>query len=491
MTVVPITTSRDTQLQPQSPPWWRDRLFKQIMAFIPEADFYSDYYNGDHPLPWLAPQARDEFKRIIQMTRSNYMGLVCDAQVERIHVEGFRIGGEQKADKDSWAIWQSSNMDNDSDIAWLEAAIASRSYIMVEPNPERPDRPRMSVEVGTQAITESFPGNRRKLAAGMKVFTDDWTGNLNATLYQMIEGSLYVFKYEAEMSSNEALNSSSKPQWKPRLVGGEEWGGRVDGMDRIPLHPVLNNPRATGGRSELYDLTDIQDRINKTLADRLIASDYGSFPQKWATGWPTEDDEGNEMQAPTGRNRMLTTDIAETKFGQFQAEDLDQYNKAKHEDVKDVASRSRTPAQYLLGEMANVNGETLKASESGLIAKVKQRMRGYSEAAEEAMKTARTLAGIGTEADDQMEAIFANPEFRTEGELTDAVIKRFQSGISSLRQSRVDVGYSQAQIEDLEKDDARESVSAEVRAAVQGLVRGGGQTPNGVTGGNSDTTVTR
>jgi hypothetical protein len=73
-----------------------------------------------------------------------------------------------------------------------------------------------------------------------------------------------------------------------------------------------------------------------------------------------------------GRDRMVTTDVAETKFGQWDAAPLDPYSAAKREDVKDIASPTRTPAQYLLGEMSNVNGETLKASESGLISKVRQ-----------------------------------------------------------------------------------------------------------------------
>jgi hypothetical protein len=53
---------------------------------------------------------------------------------------------------------------------------------------------------------------------------------------------------------------------------------------------------------------------------------------------------------------MVTTEVAETRFGQFEAAPLDPYSTAKREDVKDIASRTRTPAQYLLGEMANVSG---------------------------------------------------------------------------------------------------------------------------------------
>jgi hypothetical protein len=173
--------------------------------------------------------------------------------------------------------------------------------------------------------------------------------------------------------------------------------------------------------SELADVTDIQDRVNKTIADRLMTQDFGAFPQKWAKGWPEEDENGNVNQRiDIGRDRMITTDSAEAAFGQFDAAPLDPYSAAKREDVKDIASRTRTPAQYLLGEMSNVNGETLKASESGLISKVRQRCRPITEGVKDALSIVRDIAGLPPE---PIECIWRNPEFRTEGELVDALVK--------------------------------------------------------------------
>jgi hypothetical protein len=154
---------------------------------------------------------------------------------------------------------------------------------------------------------------------------------------------------------------------------------------------VPNNPRLlTGGVSEIADVISVQDRINKTLADRMMTQDYGAFPQKWAAGFPAEDENGNPQRINVGKDRMVTSDVAETKFGQWEAAPLDPYSAAKREDVKDVASRTRTPAQYLLGEMSNVNGETLKASESGLVSKVRQRQRTAGEGLEEIARLARS-----------------------------------------------------------------------------------------------------
>ena len=447
-------------LTPLSPEWWLARLYKQLLTRRPEIDFFNDYYTGDHPLPWVAPQAREEFRRIVKMTRSNYMGLVADAQVERMSIEGFRFGSDGKADKDTWHIWQGNNLDSASDMAWLEATIGGVSYFHVAPNVKDQATPHIWVEHASQAIVEHEPGtNRRVRASSLKVWDDDWTGEVHATL-QIAAGDL-IYKFQAPAPRGDGPTPA--PRWVEREVAGEQLNGhRRNPLKTVTMVEIPNNPRLlTGGVSELYDLTDIQDRVNKTIFDRLQGQEFGVDPQKYASAWPAEDDDGNPNTVEFGRNRMVTTDVAETKFGNFAVAPLEPISAAKREDVKDIASRSRTPAQYLLGEMpGNVNGETLKASESGLISKVKQRRRPYGEAAEETMRITRRAANLSDPGDARMETIWTNPLFRTEGELTDAVIKRVATGLTSVRQGREDMGYTQTQIAQLEADDLKAASSA-------------------------------
>lgn len=440
-----------------SPEWWLARLYKRLSDRRDEVEFFNDYYTGNHPLPWVAPQARDEFRRIVRMTRSNYMGLVCDATAERISVEGFRFGKDANADADTWRIWQANNLDSDSDMAWLEALIGGVSYFHVAPNQKDAATPHVWVEHASQAIVEHVPGtNRRERAAGLKVWDDDWTQEIHAVL-QLPDG-IYKFKAPRPATGSTPANL----QWSERFVEKEQPNGqRKNPLGVVSLVEVPNNPRLlTGGVSELYDLTDKQDRVNKTLFDRLQTQEFGVDPQKWASAFPDEDDDGTPNVVEFGRNRMVTTDIEETRFGNFAVAPLDPYSAAKREDVKDIASRSRTPAQYLLGEMSNVNGETLKASESGLISKVLQRQRPFSEAAEEAMRLARAAAGLPTSSGARMETIWRDPQYRTDAERTDAALKRFQGNVVPLRQTREDLGYSPTQIEQMEEADDAEATRA-------------------------------
>lgn len=436
---------RLTQYPVNSPQWWVNRLYNRLDYRRPFIDKYDDYYSGHFPLPWLAPQAAEEFRRVLKMGRANYTGLVVDAQVERMIIEGFRIdtGDHEKnsprsnptngvtrssnykasknigaADQTTWRIWQANNMDTLFDQGVLEAGITGASYLLVAPNPKDDKTPKIWVEHASQCILEYVPGsNRSEVAAALKVWDDDWTQEVHAVLYLPD----FIYKFKTSRTPSGVINPN---RWAERRVPGESWPAE-NPLGEVGVFELPNNPRLlTGGRSELTDLCDIQDRINKTIVDRLMTQDYGAFPQKWATGWPETDAAGNPTQRiNVGRDRMITTEVVETKFGQFAAAAVEGYMLGKKEDVHDMAARSRTPAQYLLGEFSNVNGETLKASESGLVAKVRQRMRGMDDPTESAIRLARKLAGDTISDDVTMEIIWQNPEFRTEGELVDALTK--------------------------------------------------------------------
>lgn len=404
-------------IEPLSPLWWVKRLYDQLKKQREVFELFDAYYRGCPPrVPWLAEQAQDEFRRVLSLSNSNYMGLVVDAMVERQIVEGFRIGKNLAADMPTWDIWQANNLDATSDQVLLEAAIGGCSFMLIAPPDGTSDgQPLIYAEHPMQATVEYEPGSgRRRRAAGLKVWQDDWSGRQMATLYLPKE----VYKFQAPKP---LVGGAPEPRWEKREVDGERWPA-PNPLGEVPLVEVANNPRMlTGGVSELADVVVIQDRINKTLADRLMTQDFGAFPQKWAKGYPDKDADGNENRIDIGRDRMVTSDAPETQFGQWEAAPLDPYSAAKREDVKDIASRTRTPAQYLLGEMSNVNGETLKASESGLVSKVRQRNRTAGEGLEETMRLARKAAGKPTV--ETIETKWRNPEFRTEGELVDSLTK--------------------------------------------------------------------
>ncbi len=408
--------------QPGEPLWWVERLWKELAERRKYADLMRQYYSGDHPLPMIQEKAREGFQRLLRQARSNYVGLVVDATSERLQIDGFRLGDAETGDKELWRIWQANNMDADSDLQLTEAVKTGRAFALVAPNPDDATTPLITAEDVTQAIVAYEPGSRRKRRAGLKTFTDDWTGDIWATLYA--DGLLYKYKAKAPRTGVLSL------KWEKREVRKEEWPA-PNPLEVVPLVEIPNRPDLLGeAHSEIEDLLDNQDRINKTLIDRLMAQEFTAFRQKLLIGYEIPTDENDQPIEPfkAAVDRLWIVEDGDVKVHEFEATDLRPYLDAIEADVQHMAARSRTPAQYLLGKLNNVNGETLKATESGLVAKVRQRQRPLGEGVEEIGRLALQAAG-DTRDLSRLETIWHNPEFRTEGELVDALVKMHGLGV--------------------------------------------------------------
>jgi hypothetical protein len=411
--------------EPFSDEWWTKRLYQALRDRRPVVERAIRYYDGEFPDPWLPEQAQMEFQRVLALSKSNYMGLVVDATAERMTVVGFKRGGA--IDLDAWEMYKANKLVRFGSQAIKEAVKTSVSYLLVAPNSEDGAPPRITVEHPVQVIVERDPADPTRVEAALKCWFDDRVGLTMATLYLADR----IVKWQGP-------RRSVTERWEPRRVDGEDWPAE-NPLGRVPIVEMPNNPDLFGvGRPEIADVTYAQDRINKTIVDRLMTQDYGAFPQKWATGLPDDDeDKANrlpgEKQLDIGQDRLVAakgSGSENVKFGQFAAAALDPYSRAKQEDVKDIAARTRVPSQYLLGEMVNLAAEALKAAESGLVAKVMERREPYGDAFEEAMRLAFLAAGDTERAADMStETVWRNPEFRTEGQMVDALVKMKGLGV--------------------------------------------------------------
>ncbi|MEU2484093.1 phage portal protein [Streptomyces sp. NPDC049952] len=403
--------------------WWLERLYKELAERREYADVMRCYYSGDHPLSRLTEKAREGFQRLLRQSRSNYVGLVVDATAERIQVDGVRIGGEEVGDEEAWRIWQANNLDADADLITTEAVKCSRSFMLVAPNPSDVSTPIVTGEDMTQAIVAYVPGGRRSRAAGLKAWEDDWTGELMATVY-LPDG---IYKFTAPKPRRGVVGD---PKWRAREVKGEDWPA-PNPLGVVPLIEIPNRPDLLGNAmSEIEDVLDIQDRINKTLIDRMMAQEFAAFRQRWMTGYEVPTDESGQPIEPfkAAVDRLWVIEDENVQIGEFQATDISPYLRAVEADVKDMAARTRTPSQYLLGAMVNISGDALKAAESGLVSKVRQRQRPFGEAIEEVVRLYLKAAGDDRDLS-AIEVIWHNPEFRTEGELVDALLKMSTLGV--------------------------------------------------------------
>jgi hypothetical protein len=232
----------------------------------------------------------------------------------------------------------------------------------------------------------------------------------------------------------------------------------------VPLVPFINRRnRRPEGFAEHEDVLSIQNRINLSLINLIAAMKYGAFRQRYAAGLEVDEDPitGKAIEPfKLDIRKLWTTADPDVRFGEFEATDLRPYIAAVESAVQDLAAISRTPPHYLLGQVVNVSGDALKAAETGLVSKVRDRQRNFGESWEAVMRLSFKILGDEQRANAyDAETVWRDPESRTVSELADAAVKKQAAGVP-WRQRMEDLGYTPAEIARMDVDRASDALNA-------------------------------
>ena len=389
-----------------------------------------DYYDGKHRLAFSSEKFRNAFGGMFAAFSDNFMPLVVSAVEERLNVEGFRLGDDPSADRDAWNIWQRNCLDSDSLMAHRESLMKGDAYAIIWGDAD--GQPRVTIESPRDVIVAYQPGDRKRRMAALKKWKDD--EGLHATLFTPD----YVFKFEKENGGD----------WKPDVDDHEPWP-LANPLGVVPVVAFTNEPQITSayGVSEFINVIPQQDALNKILSDMLVASEYIAFPQRYVTGLEIPTDENGNARQPfeISHDKLLIAEDPNARFGTLSAGDLNNYVQAAEVYRHDIAVLTRTPPHYFSSGDSFPSGEAIKSAETGLVAKSRAKMRFYGEAWEEVMRLCFKVLGDARAEAMATETIWADPEYRSESELADALVKRASIGVPR-QQLWEDAGYSQVQI---------------------------------------------
>jgi len=440
VTVAALSTAHEAF----TPLWWVDKLAAELRARRPEIETSDAYYRGDHPLAFASQKFRVAFGGLFGGFADNWCELVVDAVEERLNVEGFRFGEDRTGDRDAWAIWQRNGLDADSQIAHTEMLVCRESFALVWADSD--GLAEVTIEHPSQTIVAYQAGSLRKRAAGLKLWVDD-DGTELATLY--LPDAIYKFRGARRIYGTDAVTGSYLSQWTPRQGRGETWP-LVNPLGVVPLVPLRNRPRLLAPPvSEIARVIPLQDAINKTVADMLVASEYGAFKQRWATGLDIPVDPATKEPVQpfdAAVDRVWTNENPNGKFGEFDQTNLENFVKAIELLVQHVASQTRTPPHYFALGGQFPSGESIKSAETGLVAKVRRKMRHVGESWEEVMRLCFAIEDDARSEVVAAETIWADPESRSEAQHVDALTKLRAIGVPD-EQLWEDAGYSPQQIE--------------------------------------------
>jgi hypothetical protein len=180
----------------------------------------------------------------------------------------------------------------------------------------------------------------------------------------------------------------------------------------------------------------MQDAVNLLWAQLFTASDYAALGQRIIIGaevpkMPILDSAGEVVgEKPVDlqvlrEKRLLWVPDKEAKVAEWNPADLKAYTDIIEVAVGHIAAQTRTPQHYLVGKMANLSADALKAAETGLVKKTQEKQLYFGEAIREMFRLASLAQGDKGKAKAVAsgKVLWKDAEMRSEAQLSDSLVK--------------------------------------------------------------------
>lgn len=447
---------------------------KQIKSRASEAQYglYRDYYAGKQRLSFATTKFRETFAGLFQAFADNLCPLVVESVADRLNVTGFGIEtGAQSLSNDAWEIWQSNRMDEQAARLHSHALRYGDAYVVVWPADD--GVPVLWVQDCPELITVTYDEERPNvLLWAAKAWVANKKARLNLYYPDRIE------KYVAP-ASGDALPENGK-SFGPLEVPGEPWPV-PNPWDVVPVFHFANNAwRGRFGESELCPVVPLQDALNKSVCDMLVAMEFAAFPQRWATGLEVETDPDTGQPKPpfkAGVDRVWAVANELVKFGQFEPGNLENFLKVQQDLRAEIARVTGLPPHYVQPQTGNhPSGEALKTAEARLVKKAKKRQTSFGNVWEDALELALRMKSVPTPvkgSSTRLTAQWADAADVSEKELAETLVLKKSFGVSD-QQLLMEAGYGD---EDIKRMMAEKQEAAQQAAEQQAKVFDAGGLP--------------
>ena len=437
------------------------RLDKKLALEIPDLDKNDRYFEGEQPLKYMAKAMEDEIGDRVYQLIINILRFGAEAYENRLDIEGFRYRGESSSDEELWRIWQANGLDEQSQQAHLDSIALKRTYAIVGSGDEVDADPIVTVESPFQVFAERDP-RTRKVSSAIKRW-EEGEGNdkvQRATLYLP--------------NSTESFAFYKKEWWSTGPADVHELGV-------VPVVPLVNNPRILrpDGRSEFVDVIGIADALNKMATDMMVSGEYHAMPRRWATALSADDfvdKDGNPIGVwSRDAGRLWATESKDTKFGQFTETDLTVFHNSMKLLIQIGSQLLALPPHYtsFVGENPT-SADAIRSSETQLVKRVERKHTYLGGAWEDVQRLVlRIKSGKWDPAALALETVWRDPSTPTLAQKADAITKLASTPadhpILPVEQARIDLGYTQAQRDNMLEMDKRAKSNPDIANLVRDM----------------------
>ena len=357
------------------------------------------YLSGEQPLEFATDKFKSAFGRQFKTFAYNRCAMVVDAHADRLQVEGFGADNDALAQA-AQDLWDANQMDVREGQVEAEAFGMGDGYVIVELHPTTGEVliwPQYAENVRVQ-YSDTRPG---EITQAARRWYDPDTKYLHLNLY--FPDRIEKYRSVRPVSSGGESVSWDTMQWDRYTPDGEAWPVLLTVTDTVPVFHFGNNARVNHyGVSELRDVIPLQDAINKTVMDMLVAMEFAAFPQRVVIGVDTSDDDTIDALArlQTGIDRMvaITGDgDKQASIAEFSAANMTQYLDVAEKFDQFIARVSRVPSRYLTQEATAVSGTSKRMDEAPWVSKIEDRQRAFGAVWADVARYGLRLVGVESE----------------------------------------------------------------------------------------------
>lgn len=404
-------------------------------------DTLTKAYAGEFSLRYASSDFRDYFADRYQHFSDNWCGIVADAPHERLEVTGIRLKGAEKGDDDLWATWVDNDADALSDLSFLDAIIAKRSFAQVWGDAD--DKPVINWGHPSQMIVGYDPATRQRVS-GAHVWRDE--DHEYASLD--FDGDLWKFERttmgHALKESGFILPGHLVGDWKPRQEASDDSWPIPNPMGKCSFVELPNRPRLVGEpSSDIAGTLAMQHAINLLWAQAFAVSDEATIGQRAILGaeqprMPVLGEDGEVISSKPvdlkklRRDNILWIEDPNAKAFEWKPASLEVFTDMIEIAVGHIAAQTRTPAHYLLigGTVANVSGDAMKAFETGLVKRTEEKTQHFGRGVRDIFELVALVSGDEAKAAAVRggKVLWKDVENRSDAQRADALSKKREIG---------------------------------------------------------------
>lgn len=364
--------------------WFLIYMLKELLAGASRHKLLRRYVEGDPPKPETPEKGASEdswkeFEAFRRKSRTNYAEQIIGACVDRTTVQGFRTAAEYDTDGDKVArkLWDDNDMDVKGDKAISDAYTYGKGFLLADPLTKKAKHfdPWQAVVINDAAddprgglCIEHNPTEGRDYAYLFLREVDEYgVGVGKVQVHIAVRDRDNRTRVRGGIFQREVpLNTYVTQRWR--------WWKTVDtGLDLLPL--IAFDNRDECGEFEKH--LDVLERINHMLLQRVVIATMQAFKQRGIKGtFAKHDADGktidyNEM-FPADPNALwlLPPDAEIWESGQTSIQDI---LSAVKDDVRDLASVTRTPMNYFSSDAANQSATGSELANDSYLLKIRDR----------------------------------------------------------------------------------------------------------------------